>query len=234
MEPAGPVKKKTTKKPAKPAKHACATAKEGPNAEPIAVCDVTKPADNEVLRIMGTRIGFREDGQREFLVKLKGLKALEWLTNNNMVEVDKKLDYFKRRVMAWSDWPEEEGREFMVQPTKAVKPAYPTAKAGPNGEPIAKQCDQRPDIASIRRILGTRFGYVDNNKHEYLVKVDGKDELVWLQEAHVGEFRQLIDAYKKETREPHLRRKIGIEYFVGRYRDSPLPSGLGRASLANS
>ncbi|KAH7701031.1 hypothetical protein AAVH_31843, partial [Aphelenchoides avenae] len=39
--------------------------------------------------------------------------------------------------------------------------------------------------------------------------------LVWLQEAHAGEFRQLVDAYKKETGEPHLRRKIGIEYFVG-------------------
>ncbi|KAH7687767.1 hypothetical protein AAVH_40680, partial [Aphelenchoides avenae] len=83
-------------------------------------------------------------------------------------------------------------------------------------EPIANQCNKRPEIASIRRILGTRFGFVDNTKHEYLVKVDGKDELVWLQEAHAGEFRQLVDAYKKETREPHLRRKVGIEYFVGR------------------
>lgn len=44
-------------------------------SEPIVACDVTKPANNAVLRIMGTRIGFRDDGQREYLVKLRGLEA---------------------------------------------------------------------------------------------------------------------------------------------------------------
>lgn len=38
--------------------------------------------------------------------------------------------------------------------------------------------------------------------------------LFWLQEAHAGEFRDLVSTYKKETREQHIRRKIGIENFV--------------------
>ncbi|KAH7721568.1 hypothetical protein AAVH_10867 [Aphelenchoides avenae] len=203
----------------------------GPNGEQITVCDRNQCHPNyEISRILGTRKGYvwqwNDDGQREYLVSMKNYPTIEWLKDNEVSGGKKALLHRFKKDMGWASLSSQVGDEFCVPANRKPK-KHPCKEhtVGPNGESIRVDDTLKGDASNIERILGTRTGFRDDGKRQWLVKLCGRKEgLVWILDNNLTKARdKWVAQFKRDAGHDTLPSRKGNEFLVPGFKGAEQP-----------